>query len=178
MDKASRFFARIIRNHYWEKCSEVVEQIPFENRILFSKYQRIDAPLTDALINTHRSGTVTLAHALVGDDGNVPHILIDYNGDTPEHFYHHAGKLLAGMHHSDLVTFQSKSHGHLHLYIPIENCPLHSAIEIGTIISKKLEAKLTRQWRVFPSKAVPDAYNIANLPYTIYSLVPQRSRHE
>lgn len=178
MDKASRFFARIIRTHYWEKCPEVVEQITFENRILFSKYRRIDAPLTDTLINAHRAGNATLAHALVADDGSVPHMLIDYNGDAPERFYHHAGKLLADMNHGDLVTFQSKSQGHLHLYIPCENCTLQSAIEIGTIISQKLEAKLTRQWRVFPSDTMPEAYNIANLPYAIYSHAPQRSRHE
>lgn len=170
MDKEARFFERIVRSHYWQKMPEVVETIPFENRTFFSKYRRIDAPLTDRLINEHRSGTLTLAHSLVDDDGNVPHIVIDYNGDDPRHFYHHAGKVLHSLGYDDLITFTSKTPGHLHLYIPCDTCALQYAIEMGKIIAKNLEEKMNRQWRIFPNDRVPSSYNIMNLPMTLFTI--------
>jgi len=174
MDKEARFFERIVRTHYWQKMPSVTEQITFGNRTLFSKYKRIDAPLSDDLIRRHRSRQETLAHDLVDAKGNVPHIVIDYNGDTPKHFYHHAGKILQTLGYDDLVTFQSKSSNHLHLYIACENTALQHAIEVGKIISQKLEEKMNRQWRVFPTDTVPDAYNIMNLPYALFTLNPAK----
>ena len=174
MDKEARFFERIVRTHYWQKTPSVAEQIPFGNRTFFSKYKRIDAPLTDELIRQHRTQQATLAHALVDNDGNVPHIVIDYNGDTPKHFYHHAGKVLDALGYNDLVTFRSKTAMHLHLYIACENTALQQAVEMGKIISQKLEEKMSRQWRVFPTDTVPDAYNIMNLPYAMFTLNPAK----
>jgi hypothetical protein len=170
MDKEARFFERIVRTHYWQKMPSVADRITFGNRTFFSKYKRIDAPLTDAQINGHRAHQQTLAHDLVDANGNVPHIVIDYNGDNPKHFYHHAGKILQALGYDDLVTFYSKTQGHLHLYIACGNTPLQSAIETGKIISQKLEEKMNRQWRVFPTDTVPDAYNIMNLPYALFTL--------
>ncbi|MEJ2467782.1 MAG: DUF1882 domain-containing protein [Campylobacterales bacterium] len=169
MDKEARFFERIVRTHYWQKMPEVEETIRFGNRTFFSKYKRIDAPLSDALIEQHRARQLTLAHALVDDDGNVPFIVIDYNGDAPKHFHHHAGKVLKTLGYDDLVTFQSKTPKHLHLYIACDGTALQHAVEMGKIISQKLEEKMSRQWRVFPTDALPDAYNIMNLPYTLFT---------
>ena len=170
MDKEARFFERIVRTHYWQKMPGVTEQIPFGNRTFFSKYKRVDAPLTDALIHGHRAHRLTLAHDLVAADGTVAHIVIDYNGDAPKHFYHHAGKVLHALGYDDLVTFRSKTEMHLHLYIACGNIALQHAVEMGKIISQKLEEKMNRQWRVFPTDAVPDAYNIMNLPYALFTL--------
>ncbi len=179
MDKEARFFERIVRTRYWQKMPSVAERIAFGNRTFFSKYACIDAPLTDTLINAHRAHQLTLAHALVDADGNVPHIVLDYNGDSPKHFYHHAGKILHAMGYDDLVTFHSKTPGHLHLYIACNDTALQSAIEMGKIISQKLEEKMNRQWRVFPTDTVPDAYNIMNLPYALFTLnAPKGALHE
>ena len=170
MLKESRFFERIVRTHYWQKMPSVAETITFENRTFFSKYKRIDAPLTDALIAQHRSHQLTLAHSLIDSDGSVPHIVIDYNGDAPKHFYHHAGKVLHALGYDDLVTFHSKTPKHLHLYIACRGTALQHAVEMGKIISQKLEEKMNRQWRIFPTDTVPEAYNIMNLPYTVFTL--------
>jgi len=169
MDKEARFYERIVRTHYWQKMPEVCERLRFENRTFFSKYRRIDAPLTDTLINRHRAREITLAHALVNRDGRVPFIVIDYNGDAPRHFYHHAGKVLGTLGYDDMVTFYSKTPQHLHLYIAAGGAALQHAVEMGKIISAKLEEKMQRQWRVFPTDSLPEAYNIMNLPYTLFT---------
>lgn len=179
MEKEARFFERIVRTHYWRKTPGIAETITFENRTFFSKYRRVDAPLDETLIRQHRAGELTLAHALIDDDGRVPFIVIDYNGEDPKHFYHHAGKVLKSLGYEDLVTFRSKTPGHLHLYIACDGCALQHAVEMGKIISKNLEAKIGRQWRVFPSDTLPDAYNIINLPYTCYTIhAAKGAQHE
>lgn len=177
MSKEARFFERIVRSHYWLKMPEVVEQITFGNRTFFSKYKRIDAPLEDRIINEHRAGLLTAAHALVDDNGHVPHIVIDYNGNEPKHFYHHSGKVLEGLGYRDLVTFHSKTASHMHLYIACDCPALQEAIEMGKIISDKLEEKLARQWRIFPTDSLPEAYNIMNLPYESFTLSTNKGDH-
>lgn len=174
MDKETRFFERIVRSHYWLKMPEVVERIAFENRTFFSKYKRMNAPLDDRIVNEHRAGVLTAAHSLVSDAGTVPHIVIDYNGDAPKHFYHHSGRVLDAMGYSDLITFRSKTPSHMHLYIACDDAALQDAIEVGKIVSGKLEEKLTRQWRVYPTETLPKAYNIMNLPYEPFSLSPRQ----
>ena len=168
MDKEARFFERIVRDRYWLKMPEVIETIPFGNRTFFSKYKRIDEPLSDTVINRHRAHRLTAALPLADKNGNVPFIVIDYNGDTPKHFYHHAGKVLKSLGFEDLVTFQSKTATHLHLYVATGGTALQHAVEMGKIISEKLEEKMSRQWRVFPTDTLPDAYNIINLPYKLF----------
>lgn len=169
MDKEARFFERIVRNGYWQKMPSVTEQITFGNRTFFSKYKRIDAPLDDALINRHRSGGIVLAHALVDEHGRVPFLAIDYNGGHAERFYHHAGRVLSELGYNDLVTFRSKTPEHLHLYVALENAALQEAIETGKMVSKKLEEKMTKAWRVLPCDDMPDVYNILNLPFEAYT---------
>ena len=170
MDKEARFFERIVRTHYWLKQAEFVEQIVAGNRVFYSKYERIDAPLDSGIIDAHRKAKLIAAHSLIDDAGNVPHIAIDYNGTEPERFYHHSGQVLARLGYDDLVTFRSKSPGHLHLYIVCGDAALQEAIEMGKIISQKLEEKLAKRWRVYPTDNLPDAYNILNLPYEVFTL--------
>lgn len=170
MDKEARFFERIVRTHYWQKMPSVVEKIPFENRTFFSKYKRVDAPLTDALIAQHRQRRLILAHPLVDANDLVPHLLIDYNGNTPGRFYHHAGKILRDLGYEDIITFHSASPDHLHLYVFVDGLPLQKAYEQGRIINEKLMDKLSRQWNVLPSKSRPPEYAIAAVPYQRFSL--------
>jgi len=131
--------------------------------------------LDDVFIRYHCSGTITAAHSLIGDTGHVTHIVIDYNGSQPERFYHVAGKVLSDLGYNDLITFHSKTRGHLHLYIPVDKPALQEAIETGKIISKKLDEKMTKAWRVLPSDEVPDVYNILNLPFEAYT--PFKGHH-
>lgn len=165
MDKEARFFERIVRSHYWQKMPEIVESISIGNRTLFSKYKRIDAPLTDALIRKHRARYIILAHSLVSTDNLVPHILIEYNGKNPKFFLHHTRKILHTINLDDTIAFHAEEEGHLQLYIYVNNLPLQKAIEQGKIIDKELTLKLNKEWSVLPSTDGPAQYAIAQLPY-------------
>lgn len=170
MTKTEQLLQCIDRSHYWQKMPEVVETIPFNNRTFFSKYRRIDAPLTDDLIRRHSAREITLAHSLIRPDRTARLFVIDYNGNAPQRFYHLSGVVLSALGVEALYTFHSKSEGHLHLYADCGVHPLQAVIELGKMASNELAARLERQWKVFPTEALPEAYNIINLPYEPFSL--------
>jgi len=156
---------RICRQHYWIKRDHVMEQIHFNNRTFFSKYERIDQELTDDLILDHLHHKVTLAHSLILPGQKITNIVIDYNGDDAQRFYHHLQRKLKALNIENFTPFQSKTAKHLHVYLHYAPMPLQKGIQLGKIISKKLSDKLPGQWRIYPNDNLPEAYNILNLPY-------------
>jgi len=157
--------AGICRQHYWIKRDHVVEQIHFNNRTFFSKYERIDAPLTNDLFMDHLHHQITVAHTLIFPDRHIENIIIDYNGDDAQRFYHHLQRKLKALNIENFTPFQSKTAKHLHVYLHYAPMPLQEGIQLGKIISKKLSDKLPGQWRIYPNDNLPEAYNILNLPY-------------
>jgi len=155
----------LTRDHYWIKHPKIIEEIAFNGHTYFSKYERVDTYLNDALISKHQEHKVIIATTIPAD---AKYLIFDYNGDSRELFYH---KMLKILHHLELpnfIAYESKTPSHLHLYIHCGAVSAPQREELGKIISNKLEEKLQRQWRIFPSPGFPDAYNILNLPYTIF----------
>ncbi|NWF66548.1 MAG: DUF1882 domain-containing protein, partial [Campylobacterales bacterium] len=64
--------------------------------------------------------------------------------------------------------YNTKTEGHLHLYIHKGHTTLQEAYQLGKTLSMKLSQRLPKQWRVFPTDELPLEYNILNLPYGIY----------
>jgi len=155
----------IFRQHYWIKRDHVVEQIHFNNRTFFSKYERIDAPLTNDLFMDHLLHKITIAHALIFPYKHIANIVIDYNGNDAKRFYHHLQHQLNALKIEIFTPFQSKTTNHIHVYLHYAPMPLQEGIQLGKIISKKLSDKLPGQWRIYPNDNLPEAYNILNLPY-------------
>jgi len=155
----------LIRDHYWIKHPSIVEQIPFDDRIFLSKYERIDAYLDDELIQRHLDRKVMIATTIPND---ADYFVIDYNGSERELFYHRAVKVLRSLGLGTFAAYESKTPSHLHLYVA---CGAVSALkreELAKIISDKLEEKLQKQWRIYPNSGLPEAYNILNLPYKLF----------
>ncbi len=155
----------ICRQHYWIKRDHVIEQIHFNNRTFFSKYERIDDELTDDLIMEHLQHKITLAHALILPERRIENIVIDYNGNDAKHFFHHLKRQLQLQGIENFTAYQSKTPHHLHVYLHYAAMPLQEGIQLGKIISKKLSDNLPGQWRIYPNDNLPEAYNILNLPY-------------
>ncbi len=152
----------LIRDHYWLKHPIIIEKISFEGRTFLSKYERIDEHLSDDLIQKHLDRKITIATTIPSD---ADYFVIDYNGSEKELFYHKAVKVLRSHGLNDFAAYASKTPSHLHLYVACGNISALKREELGKIISDKLEEKLQKQWRIFPNSALPEAYNILNLPY-------------
>lgn len=160
---------KMITDHYWIKRDAVVDKISFKGRTFYNKYERVDAPLNQAVINQHLKGEITVAHSLVNKLGKVENIVIDYNGRDPERFYHKTQLLLREEGFINFTAYKSKTEGHLHVYIHKGHTTLHEAIQLGKTLSMKLAAKQPKQWRMFPNDEMPPEYNILTLPYEVYA---------
>ena len=145
---------KMVTDHYWIKRDTVVDKLSFKGRTFYNKFEKVDAPLTQAVINQHNK---------------VENIVIDYNGRDPERFYHKAQLLLREEGYINFTAYQTKTEGHLHVYIHKGHTTLQEAIQLGKMISMKLASKQPKQWRMFPNADMPDEYNILTLPYEVYA---------
>ncbi len=155
----------LVRDHYYLKHPKIIEEINFEGHIYLSKYERVDAYLSDELIAKHQDHKIILATSIPLD---APFLVFDYNGDNRELFYHKMIKILRQEGIEDVMAFESKTPSHLHIYLHCGAISAPQREELGKIISHKLEEKLQKQWRIFPNAGLPEAYNILNIPYTIF----------
>lgn len=160
---------KMITDHYWIKRDSVVDKISFKGRTFYNKFEKVNEPLNQAVINQHIKGEITVAHSLINKFNKVENIVIDYNGTDTERFYHRTQLLLREEGFINFTAFQSKSSGHLHVYIHKGHTTLHEAIQLGKTLSMKLATRLPRQWKIFPNDEMPNEYNILTLPYEVYA---------
>jgi len=155
----------LVRDHYWLKHPKIIEEIAFEGRTFFSKYELINEHLSDALIAKHQAHKITIATTIAKD---ANYIVLDYNGDEKALFFHKVSKVLRTQGLNEFTAYESKTLSHLHLYVSCGNISASQREELGKIISNKLEDKLQKQWRIYPNSGLPEAYNILNIPYEEY----------
>lgn len=160
---------KMIGDHYWLKHDNVVDKIEYKGRTFFNKYEKINKPLNQGVIDQHLKGQITVAHSLINVHNKVENIVIDYNGTDTQRFYHKAQLLLREEGFLNFTAFETKTPGHLHLYIHKGHTTLQEAYQLGKMISLKLAAKQPKQWRMFPSIDLPIEYNILNIPYEVYA---------
>ena len=160
---------KMVSDHYWIKRDTVVDKLSFKGRTFYNKFERVNAPLNQLIINKHIKSELTIAHSLVDAKGIVENIVIDYNGRDPERFYHKTQLLLREEGYINFTAYKTKTEGHLHVYIHKGHTTLQEAIQLGKMISMKLAAKQPKQWKVFPTNDLPDEYNILTLPYEVYA---------
>lgn len=160
---------KMLSDHYWLKQDSVVDKIDYKGRTFFNKYEKIDKPLNQSVINQHLKKEIMVAHSLINKMGKVENIVIDYNGRDPQRFYHKAQLLLREEGYINFTAFETKTPGHLHLYIHKGHTTFQEAVQLGKTLSMKLAAKQPKQWRMFPTQDLPPEYNILNLPYKVYA---------
>ncbi|MFC2491508.1 MAG: DUF1882 domain-containing protein [Campylobacter curvus] len=111
---------------------------------------------------------ITVAHSLILPGDKVENIVFDYNGRTPERFWHRAQLLLREEGYINFTAYESKTSGHLHLYIHKGHTTLNEAYQLANMLSMKLSQRLAKEWRMFPTMDMPKEFNILTLPYKLY----------
>lgn len=160
---------KMVSDHYWVKSDTVVDKISYKGRTFYNKYEKVNKSLNQQVINQHLKGEITVAHSLINSRDKVENIVIDYNGRDPQRFYHRAQLLLREEGYINFTAFETKTPGHLHLYIHKGHTTLQEAYQLGKMLSMKLAAKMPKQWRVFPTQDLPLEYNILNIPQAVYA---------
>lgn len=159
---------KIIKTHYFEYQGGVVNKVQFRGRTFFDKYEKIDKPLTMQIMNEHSDKKKIVAHSLINERNKVENIVFDYNGRDPERFWHRAQLMLREEGFINFTAYESKTPGHLHLYIHKGHTELREAYQLAKTLSMKLSRKLPVQWKMFPNEDLPTEFNILNLPYEVY----------
>jgi hypothetical protein len=160
---------KIINRPYYIKESATVNKISYNNRTFFDKFRKVDKTLTQQVIKQHLNKDVTVAHQLANRMGKVENIVFDYNGRDPQRFYHRAQLMLREEGFINFTAFESKTHGHLHLYVHKGHTTLSEAYQLGKTLSMKLGTKMPKQWKMFPNPDLPPEFNILILPYGVYA---------
>lgn len=156
-------------NFYYRKLNGLGNKIVYGGKNFYDKFERIDQILNSTVIKSHLSRQFDIAHALILQNNHVENIIFDYNGRHPDKFYHKAQLLLRNEGFINFTAYESKTPGHLHLYLHKG----HTTLNEGKILAKNLSHKLAMswpiEWRVFPSDEFPPQYNILSLPYAVFA---------
>ncbi len=159
---------KMITSHYFIKRDKIVNKVNHKNRLFFDKYEKIDSMLTRSIMNQYDDGKIIVAHDLINSRDKVENIVFDYNGRNTEKFWHRAQLMLREEGFLNFTAYESKTKGHLHLYIHKGHTTLQEAITLGNRLSAKLAQKLPKEWKMFPSNDIPKEFNILNLPKKLY----------
>ena len=160
---------KIINKPYYEKQSSTVNKLNFNGRTYFDKFKKVERMLSQQIIKQHFNKDIVVAHQLISKSDKVENIVFDYNGRDPQRFYHRAQLILREEGFINFTAFESKTKGHLHLYIHKGHTTLNEAYLLGKTLSLKLATKTPKQWKMFPNPDLPPEYNILVLPYNVYA---------
>jgi hypothetical protein len=160
---------KIINRPYYVQHKRTVNKIVYNGRTYFDKFEKVERTLTQQMIKQHFNKEIVLAHQLANKQNKVENIVFDYNGRDPQRFYHRAQLLLRDEGFINFTAFNSKTSGHLHLYVHKGHTTMTEAYQLGKTLSMKLGAKMPKQWKMFPNPDLPPEYNILILPYEIYA---------
>jgi len=159
---------KMVNNHYWIKRDKIVNKITHKGRMFFDKYERIDKSLSRSILNEHDEKKIVVAHSLINDRDKVENIVFDYNGRNTEKFWHRAQLMLREEGFLNFTAYETKTSGHLHLYVHKGHTTVQEGYQLAKTLSMKLAQKLPREWKMFPNPDIPREFNILNVPYKVY----------
>lgn len=150
--------------HYYIKRNAIVEQIQFNNRTFYAKFERIDEPLTSLLLEQHLQREYTIAAPLL-QNGQTNYLVIEYKGEEHQRFYHLVRHLFSTLNIKNYHIYQGKDEERLQVFIEVDHLSLEEADKRLKELSDMLKTRLTKKWKCLPDISLPDAYNIITLPY-------------
>ena len=151
-------------DHYYIKRPRVVNQIQFDNRTFYAKFERIDEPLTPLLWQQHLDKQYTIAVPLL-KEGQTDYLVIEYKGGEYQRFYHLIKHLFATLNITDYHIYQGKDEERIQVFVKVPSISLEEADAKLGELSSALKQKMTKKWKCLPSSNLPEAYNIVTLPY-------------
>ena len=158
------FNLELFDSYYYIKRNTIVEQIQFNNRTFYAKFERINEPLTPLLLEQHLHRDYTIAVPLL-QDNKTNYLVIEYKGEEHERFYHLVKHLFKTLDITEYQIYEGKDEERLQVFIGVEGLSLEEADAQLLKLSNALKEKMVKKWKCLPSTSLPDAYNIITLPY-------------
>jgi hypothetical protein len=150
--------------YYYIKRPSIVKKISFDNRTFYSKFERIDEPLSDLVISQHLAGDYTVAIPLI-EDNKIDKLVIEYKGSNSMRFYHLSNHILKTLNITKYSHYRGAKDDKITLIISVDRLPIDEAYSIVNRVSDALSSKMTKEWKSLPDISLPNEYNILVLPY-------------
>jgi len=151
-------------DYYYIKRKTIVEQIQFDNRTFYAKFECIHEPFTTLLFKQHQNRQYNIALPLLKDN-HTNYLVIEYKGEEHKRFYHLIKHLFKTIDISNYHIYQGKDSERLQVFIAVKQLTLEEADTQLQTLSNALKEKMTQKWKCLPSITLPEAYNIITLPY-------------
>ncbi len=148
---------------YYIKRDSIVDKITFNNRTLYSKYEKIALAPTKLLINQHLNRELIVAVPLISNN-TTNYIVIEYEKESSNRFYYLLKQILKSLYIEKFYTYESSKKNHVQIFIPFENFTLEQAYEIIEKIEYTIEFKANKRCKILPHKHFPEIYNKITLP--------------
>ena len=164
MSRIKLFDLEFESDHYYIKRPRVVEQIQFDNRTFYAKFERIDESLTPLLVKQHLNRDYTIAVPLLKDN-RTNYLVIEYKGEEYQRFIALIQHLFHTMHIMKYYIYHGREKEKIQVFVPVAHITLQEAEEKLSMITERLKSRLSKRWKTLPTTLLPEAYNIVTLPY-------------
>jgi len=166
-------WARTVRSwaatskYYYLKHPGIFAKTTHNGRTFYSRYERIDRPLSDAELQNHLHHRQTIALPLSYEEEGVA-VLFYYDADAPERFVH-LFDLLMQTHSITDYHMLAGDHPSTRLaIIPRDRQEITSLHQWGRTLSQQLESTLPKSWKILPDPSLPDESNLLPIPFSMY----------
>jgi len=99
------------------------------------------------------------------DEERCNYLLIEYKGDEYQRFSPLIKHLFTALSIENYSLFEGKKPQTIQVFIAVNSLSIEEADKQLNEISMALEKKISKKWKCLPSLLLPNAYNIATLPY-------------
>ncbi len=141
-----------------------MEKIRFGNRLFYAKFERVDEPLTNILIDQHLKKYYTIALPLYSNT-TTKYLYIEYKAQSYLMFIHLIEHILTHIIPMRYYIYRGKKESTIKVFIEVDTIGIAEAEEILSEISSYLEKRLSKEWSMLPDSTLPEEYNIFTLPY-------------
>jgi len=141
----------------------VVEKVTFNNRTLYSKFEKHQLPIETNILQQHQKSEITLAVSLV-ENNSSNYIVIEYQQEDWHVFYALVKHLLKSLKIVNFKAYFNSSKNLFQLFIPREKTELELIYREVENIKHLLELKSKKSYKIYPNKNLPKNFNIITLP--------------
>lgn len=155
--------------NYYQRVDGIGQKVTHMGKILYDRFELVNTMLTSQVIRMHMEQKICVAHSIIKRNNKIENIVFDYNGRNPDRFYHKAQLLLREEGFINFTAYESKTPGHLHLYVHKGHTDLGEGKRLARLLSMKLSGLSPTEWRMFPNDEMPPSFNILALPYRVFA---------
>jgi len=148
---------------YYIKRDDIQSIIAYRNRAIYTKFQKIDSPLTYSKILEHKRAKEDI-YLPVYTSNRANKILFIYSSKDSEIFLNTIKHLFSYLKISNYHIYSIDDE--IQVHIELKEQRVQELEEYAREISEMLESKLDKSWDIYPNPLLPPQKNIYKLPDT------------